>query len=608
MRVPKPLLLLFAITSPFLFGCGDSAPSKTSLPSVKFYAIEAVTAFPAKLDLQDGHVIGRVCGAPLNPSDPTLPLEPGPDDANGFEVTANFVASSLGDAPCAGDQALAVNEGELIDLKPVVTGEGGTITPANFAFALRQVGLPAEQTVANVATPLPATAVRYAKTGGRCDPVNEGTWQDVALIIDNSGSMKGNVDKPTRKEDAEGFYTPTVTTLTSIASDWSSLRFNAARSFTDQLNPKDRVVGYVFDENGPKVASSDSFICNGTGKPGFDNAPCRPEYPETCPSPGSCEQDPTQTRDEYNVPVANAECLAFGASRWQRNDLANGLDLRRNAATGRANLWKSVDNAFRFLSGGGANCPDGPFGPHGAMHIIVLTDGPDTCTDGDDFSYLSLADPTNGKCRTKCAGADIAWHDLLIQMAKLKYPVHVHFVQFQAAGYKQPDPRMMEMACRTGGTYQFINSEDFNKSSSQEFADALARAVNRVRDSLAGTWRVGFRWPSDPDPLPVGQLRALDGDFVFTNPQFPSLDFAVHKLMPDAWRFAVTAPEDRRALLRRACTTDAQCGAADSCAVGHCGEGGLCAVEVAPDGRPCDAAGQAGRCHGGKCVDKATCP
>ncbi len=598
-----------------LSSCDSTA--KFTVPDRKFYAIEAVTAFPAAFDANDGHFLGRVCGAPLLDTngqalvgdDGQPVVEPAPAAANGVEVTANFMSSSLVKPPCGdSDKDNSIKAGELINLTRVITDSPATVTVGNFEFDVRCVGSQSDLSACTqTAVPIPAATVAYKNIVSRCDPGNvQGTLVNVALVLDNSGSMKGNVDKETLKEDALGYFDAPPTPLTNVASDWSGVRFNAATSFIDSLNANDRVVGYLYDENGPKIGSSDSYICN-SDDPAVNGAWCHPGD-GTCPAPGSCDQDPAMTNDNYSGALALAECNAFGSNPNLRADLENGLDLRRNAATGRASLWQTVENAYAFLSGGGANCPGGSFGQLNGMHIVVLTDGPDTCVDGDDFSYQSLKNSdTTGKCRTKCATSDVVWKQLMVRMAKARYPVHVHFVQFQAPGYKDPDPRMMEMACRTDGTYQFINSENFNKSASSGFSDALARAVNRVRNGLSGTWRVGYKWTSIPteSEFPKGAIRAIDGDFVFKDPKFDSLDPAVHDLDKESWRFTINGEEDRRVLMRMPCANDGDCaGSGDSCSANHCGEGGLCVSIPAPNGEPC---GTNGTCRNGACTAGQSC-
>ena len=567
----------------------------------KFFAIEAVTAFPAKLDDQ-GAVVGRVCGAPLDPNDPELPAEPGVEEANGLEVTANFMSSNLS-APACGDddRDLSIKSGEPVELEPLRVPT--TVAPGNFQFTARCVGAATAECGSAEAQILPAASVTYKNIADRCDPGNaEATRINVALLIDNSGSMKGNVDRETLREDADGYYDPSPPPLPNVASDWYGYRVNSAEAFIDSLNTQDRVISYLFDGNGPRIASSDSFICTDSNT-GADNGPCRPEDATTCPPPGHCDVDPLETNDSYAISLDQAQCLAFGSDVRTRSDLVNGLALKRNSASGRAPLWQTVDTAFTFLSSGGQTCP---LSGLKALHMVVLADGPDTCSDGDDFSYQSLRNnDTSGKCRAPCPTSTVKWHELLIKMAKAGYPVHVHFIQFQAPGYKDPDPRMLEMACRTDGTYQFINSESFDKSASADFANALTRAVNRVRDGLSGTWRVGFKWPAGTQ-LAKGALMAVDGDFVFKNTAFSSLAPASTDMSPDSWRFRVNGAEDRRALVRLACTSDADCGATDNCAANHCGEGGLCRG-IAPDGRSCKAGNSDGRCHKGTCMAGETC-
>ena len=562
----------------------------------KFYAIEAVSAFAAKI-AADGSVVARVCGAVLDPNDPTLPAEPGPGEANGFEVTANFISSNLDHPPCPGDQDTAIKEGETIEGTPLKVGNG--VTADNFQFTQRCDSANSDKAPCNAgAQTLSANAVSYRNIAGRCDPtLLEATRLNIALVIDNSGSMKGNVDKETHEEDAAGTFDPSPQPLTNVASDWNGYRFNAVESFIASLNSSDRVIGYLAGEAGPQVASSDSFICSGSNTPA-DDGPCRPEDAKTCPSPGTCDMDPTMANDSYAIGLENAECLAFGADPSKRIDLNNGLELRRNSANGRAALWQTIDTAFSVLVGGNTKCPTSGLS---ARHIIVINDGPDTCVDSDDFAYTSLKNmDTSGKCRVKCANSDVGWRNLVVKMAKSSYPVHVHFIQFQAPGYKDPDPRQVEMACRTDGTYQFITSENFNKSAGTDFSNALTRAVARARNGLSGTWRVGFK---SPTPLPTGELMAIDGDLVFTDTKFASLDPAVTKLSPDSWRFTANGAEDRRALMRIACTTDSDCGGTNTCAAKHCGEGGVCRVAAAPNGRPCPG----GTCSKGTCVAGEKC-
>ena len=671
-----------------LASCDSTA--KIGLSDRKFFAIEAVTVFPVKLD-EHGQLLGRVCGAALTEADgsplkgsdgnPLTPFkdfagkpiaEPGPSEANGIEVTANFMSTGFNTdslPPCGeDDRDTSIKKGELIEQTPLYVPS--YVKAGDFKFAERCVGpnvdLPISATPCATdadcssgsdcytdscdpkacssasdcgtsgvctagfcgfstcnrkpkaaSTSLDASTVAYKNIADRCDPGNaEATRINVALVIDNSGSMKGNVDLETLREDADGYYDQAQQPLTNVASDWYGYRVNSAEAFIASLNTQDRVIGYLFDEAGAKVASSNSFTCIGTTDPGdssqpdpkFENLQCKPDSPETCGSGGACVSDPTLKYDDYAAGLVTAECLAFGSNVSERTDLVNGLELKRNAASGRSPVWQTVQTAYNFLLAGEQGCE---LSGLSALHIVVIADGPDTCVDSDEHNYMSVRNKdTSGKCRAPCQNATAKWHELLVTMAKAGYPVHVHFIQFQAPGYKDPDPRMMEMACRTDGTYQFINSESFNKSASGDFANALTRAVTRVRDGLSGTWRVNYPWTSvaTVDQFPKGALRTIDGDFVFANTQFNSVTTAVHDNSPNAWRFTYNGAEDRRALVRIACTSDSDCGGAgDGCEANHCAEGGVCKAAQAPNGEPCKTGGKDGTCRNGACVAGQAC-
>ena len=580
-------------------GGGDGALGTGA--SRKLWALQAVAMFPAKLGA-DGKVLGRVCGPALGPADI--------GDANGVEVVAALDGTEAGGA-CVGDQDLSVKPGDAIDLQPVTPDV--SIQAKDFTLAVSCVAKPGQTTPCPAAgkQTLSASQVRYVNHADRCDPARlEATRLNVALVLDDSGSNKGLVDKDGLKEDAQGQFDQ-ASFVKAIASDWEGAHFNGAEDLIDSLNPGDRVVGYLFDENGAHIASSNSYLCAG-GK--NDGARCDPTAAASCEG-GSCESDPSLQEDDYaTVPLGEAECLAFGATPRQRKDLHNGIQVKRNSASGRAALWQTVDQAFGFLTSGGSGC-SAQFGALTATHIVVVSDGPDTCGDGDDFSYRTQkdADVAKSKCRTRCASSTsaAAWTSLQARMAAAGWPVHVHFVQFQAPGYLEPDPRMIELACRSDGTYQFIRSEGFNKSNPEGVHSSIAQALARVRSVLSGSWRVGVKWGAltDSTLFAKGALRAVDAELLFANPLFPSLAVAKEN-NPDSARFGLgskTNPaEDRRALLRLACTSDADCGGASTCSPSHCGEGGVCSSGPAPDGKPCGTDGK-GYCRQGVCNVGGTC-
>ena len=118
-----------------LAGCGTHTANPTiDDPLNEFYAIEAVQVFPAHIG-SDGAVLGRVCGAPLDPSDANLPAEPTPGDANGLEVSVNFLSAGRFDDACTENAVFSIRPGDEIEYKLLELGN--TIGSSNFQFNLR---------------------------------------------------------------------------------------------------------------------------------------------------------------------------------------------------------------------------------------------------------------------------------------------------------------------------------------------------------------------------------------------------------------------------------------------------------------------------------------
>jgi hypothetical protein len=185
------------------------------------------------------------------------------------------------------------------------------------------------------------------------------------------------------------------------------------------------------------------------------------------------------------------------------------------------------------------------------------------------------------------------------------FPVQLHFIQWQSNGYKQPDAQQMEMACRSGGTYQFLNFTEMNKSDLAVLGDTMTRAINRVRFAMGGSWRVGVKL-AEMDPttgsIPTGEIWSIEGLIQFKNALFKSLETPYQ--YSTQWKFDLDkGDEDRRLLFRRACTGASDCGGTDSCAQNHCDVGGICRSKAAPDKLPCTG----GVCCSGTCsADCAT--
>ncbi len=569
-----------------LVSCDSTA--KFSLLDRKFNDVQVVSAFPAYVDSATGTIV-RVCGAPLDGETLLTP--------NGLEFTLNFVGSEFKNAACQPEHDLSIKEGDLIELLRVQTSSksksNATVGPNNFdaTFECIEPYAPATGACTNPSLSglkVSASVVTYSKVADRCDPEREDTRQNVALLMDASGSVLGFVDATTSLEDQPSKYVP-PSNIKDFSSDPSSLRIPAAHNFIDQLNDeRDRSIGYSFGDDGQiKIAASDQMQCIAGSKNG---AICSTD--DDCPN-GSCIVMESADNSFDDLGPAEAESKAFGPFPKHRAWLKTYLDVvLKTEGEGRAPLWDGLTASYNWLTA--------KSGVKENRHIVVLTDGPDTCTYSEDFTFTG----SDGQCRTECINAQATWKTLVDKMQQDGWPVIVHFVQFQAKGYLKPDARMQELACRTGGTYQFINARELNLSGT-EFGNAMTRALIRVRNALGGTWRVGFpiKQVGQQSDIATGTMYAISGHVKFRNQKFPSLDTV--EQLSDSWRFALDGNLDRRMLFRIGCGGHSDCGGQE-CASDHCTEGGLCRSGSSPNGMLC--AGTAGRCCNGGCVTGASAP
>lgn len=578
-------------------GASCDSTAKFKVRDRKFTDIQVVSAFPVRIE--DDGTSKRICGAPL---DGEIALEP-----NAMELTVNFVGTALNSPLCGNDSDLSIKEGEFIELLPVKTTEpGAKVGVGNFPInidcvdnrtAVPQGGITGCNSLITNLSPKP-TQVRYENLIDRCDEDREDTRLNVALLVDHSGSIAGFVDKETLLEDQ---LNDTDAPSPLEPSDSGHARIRAAGRLLDSLNSRDRAIGYFFDEEwGAAVAASDQRACEGgsrNGKRCLHNHQCPGATAECKQGSGDPANPVLDTFMEKSL--TEAEQIAFGSNADTRAYLKTALDYKvKYAGDGRAPLWHGVQTAYNFIK-------KGDLGSSKGRHIIVITDGPDTCSHSENFAYSNSAK----KCRLPCGTADADFSAVLKLMHLDKYPVHLHFIQFQAQAqdYRRPDPHMMEIACRSGGTYQFINSQEMNVKAS-DFANAMERAALRVRYALSGNWRVTFKMPhfGPTKEIKAGSLFAIRGHLQFKNERFASLDSIYSSTTTSAWRFGVHAGnEDRRLLFRTSCVTNADCMGTGDCAANHCSSSGLCIAAPAQDRAPCNDG--KGVCCGGSCNTQDDC-
>jgi hypothetical protein len=408
---------------------------------------------------------------------------------------------------------------------------------------------------------------RDKRSQTRDDALKNG--HNIMLIVDQSGSTQGLVDKDTLREgDPQVVGANIPTNFGQIASDQANLRHTAVKSFIRTLNKEDRVGVLAFGE----------------GLPGNHlTVPC------------ASDQKLGNVDDDLEL------CFGRNHALWTDE---GGISSLGGGKNGRANLWQAVERAYQFLVERADLVR--------TNHIIIVTDGPDTCTFSADFT----------ECQSPCSTTD--YDDVIAQVqANLTnpngVPIHVHFVQFESKGYAGRDTRQIELACLTEGHYQYINTNDLSDSQTDARLQPMEQAMANVRHSLMGVWQfainsAAFSSNSAP-PLgtPMGSLYAVSGTIdvlgtakITSNGQNKPVAFGVG--LGDG---ATSAPAwDRRPTIRKPCGNAVDCGApgdsSNSCQVICSQETLLCPAGAAgvsePDTAPCSRAdGGSGQCCGGTC-------
>ena len=571
-----------------LVSCDSTA--KFNIQDRKFTAVQTVTTFP--IHIAPNGNISRVCGAPLDGSAPLA--------VNGLQFAVNMIGTKVLKSSCESDLDQSVKEGERIEQLVVTTKAAQrTVAVNNWKLQLDCVGTRDGSTSGcNGIDPPDQTAhsVRYVSTAPRCVEGDPTTVQRVAIVMDHSGSTSGQVTPVDFGQGEVGIEEPPDEVVLGpnfkdFVSDPFNARIEAARLLIDRLTSNDRVISYYFDETKVAVACSSARACDGGAKAG-----------QACNTNSDC----TSNGESYNCADQLADNLTdknkyqqmsqdeqeqncFGAKTAPKADNKTGLALNaRLGGEGRAPVWAALEEAydfFRFRNGSGS----------GQEHIVLFTDGPDTCTPDEDFNWreLDANSPATSKCRTSCIQFNSAFKSLVERMNQDQFPIRIHVVQFQSSGYKQPDPRLYDLACLSGGTYQFINTEQFPKAKSDNFLNTLNEAAFRVRSALSGQWLVNFELPglansSASDPAPLGKMIAVKGQLTFENPDFKSLASAYDPTSPSKpHQFIVNGDVDGRLMFRKACRDSSECGGSDPCGAMRCNSKGLCEPDPAKDRMPC---------------------
>ncbi|MBM4342233.1 MAG: hypothetical protein FJ100_02520 [Deltaproteobacteria bacterium] len=608
-----------------LQSCDYSA--RFALDDLKFQTVQVVSAFPAFID-PNTNAITRVCGVPLR--DDNGDLLPGETDKepNGVELTVNLVSTDpnarVVKPKCVGEKDYSVKEGDRIESQPLSTSKDlQTVKPGQFKMTLSCYEPHATTSAKNDCAgggenaTLFAKAAYYRREAFGCDAFKPDTAQNVALVVDHSGSVSGFVSMDQKKvadsskfaEDLPG--TVVNTAFKDAASDPFFVLEEGAKLLIEQLNTHDRVVSLGFDEtNQVYAACATNLVCQQDDGNAVENSTCLLDT--DCAKkhgPGlKCAAHPSLEKDPI-LPLPLTDGLKYCYGSAQKTKLYNkyGLDLKaKYSANGRAPVYESLVSAYDFLRTAGPGAPD-PIRGGNAKHMVLLTDGPDTCTANDNFLYTTFdqfsgnVTKAGGQCRQPCKFSTVNYKELLKKMAQDRFPIHIHVIQIQSLGKLAPDPTLQELACRSQGTYQFLNTADFNRSDASTWQETMTRAILKVRYALAGQWRAGFQDNGFKDGGAVkrGLMWAARGRLTINNALFASLGQVFESGFEKEWRFELLdGGRDARLTFRLACQSDADCGGGKECATSSCGPDGLCRTANAPDLSPCGEAGKSKCCKG----------
>ena len=490
-----------------------SIPTYEHESTFQFNEMQFVSAFPATkrtVDGQDRWV--RACGDDVAPT--------------GVLLAVNLVGTQADSGPDATvrDNDVSIRPGDVV--KSVASTSGGTTavrfvveegyapTASQFRVSLDclepypDADLTGNQTCnagLGVANPggVQKVAPDRLRYNGLVPPDPDGFYprtflQDnaigVAILVDQSGSMKGFVEKASKVEVAPDISPVPFDGLkfAQWASDRNNQRLSAVQYLLAALNARDKAILFQFGE---KLGPTASVVCY---------------------NPDGLSED--QLR---------ADC--FGTNRGQitgcdgTSDCGNvviesELAKMQPSARGRTPLWAAAADVYDFLKKN--ELAKSPSDRTQVLHVVIIGDGPDTCApDSPDYLPRVHYQDKDGKNRVAdqglCATSGYgALRDTVnADLADPTVPkIHLNFVQFQAPGYLERDPRQQELACLTGGQYLFINSEDLDKSQDQALETVLKEAVAKIRYALSGAWELGLPVPDlQGTKLPRGAEIAIGG-------------------------------------------------------------------------------------------------
>ena len=356
--------------------------------------------------------------------------------------------------------------------------------------------------------------VQISRVGFREFTPSRGENVGVAILVDMSGSNKGFV-KPfppyyeVNNEDPSGVHDDVFMDFAQRASDIAGTRMNAVKTIIKNLNADDKFIVFTFREYGIDVV---------------------------CELPGDDTPDNDTKKDN-----------CFGSNRSYvlgDGDFGPLDDVKPNVG-GRSPLWTAVEQVYEYMD------------THKRTkntkykHIVVINDGPDTCSES------SSLDQCSGSCAQFSTSFDTV--RTMVEGIPFESRIPIHFIQYQAMGYLDRDPRQQEIACLTSGHHLFLNSDDFA-------AESLANEFNRLALNLRYTF--GGYWEFAIEMTKLGEDNSLPRGWNYGVGGTGKILALKDKLLVNTdghFSFEIENDSvDMRVSLRKDCKTDADCPASVS--------------------------------------------
>lgn len=302
---------------------------------------------------------------------------------------------------------------------------GATVGTTNFSFSKNCIqgdtqGNCSDSDIQSQQVSLQSTKVEYFERMGESDTLG------LVILLDQSGSISGAIEANgnTFRETDQGLSDA------NAASDPKGIRLVAIQSLIAALQARDKVLVVAYSSKGLRL------VCNlsETDFPDFN------ERAKRCFSANKTPlTDPEQSRTTIN-----------------------STDIQFNAK-GRSNMWEAVKWAIEFHASNSTGLKP---------QILVVNDGPDTCTNYEGFDNCSTV--------------------TVDQVKTIATPqVPVHFVQFTSKVHTQRDTDQQLIACWTKGEYIFSSNVNGLKDNGPHKG-----ALTLARFMMQGTWLLHVNVPA----------------------------------------------------------------------------------------------------------------